>query len=60
MDAMLTSLSYPPPRRVTALGERTWSSASRGRPHEGLFMSFVFGRRSPCEAPPHEGLLCWA
>jgi hypothetical protein len=60
MDAVLTSLSYTSPKRVTAPGERTWSSALRERPCEGIFMSSVFGRRSPREASSHEGFLCWA
>jgi hypothetical protein len=60
MDAVLTSLTYPPPKYVIAQGEQTWSSPSRGRPPEEHIMSFAFVYRTPREAPPPRGSSYWA
>jgi hypothetical protein len=37
-----------------------WSLPSRGVPREEVFWSLAVYHRSPHEAPPHDGLPCWA
>jgi hypothetical protein len=58
-DTLSSGLILSPMQDCAELS-KIWSLSSRGVPREEVFWSLAFYCHSPHEAPPYEGLPCWA